>query len=131
MAGGMRDRRRELYYDLTEKIIRGFYDVVGDLGPGLAESVYKRALPIALSDLGLSSKTEVPYAVYFRGHNVGNYRADHVVEDKVIVESKSILQIRLADEEQILNYMRISKLQVGLILNFGPKPTVQRYALTK
>ena len=125
----MRDTRRELHYELTEKIIGGFYDVLRELGPGLAESVYQRALPIALAESGFSCKLEVGYAVYFRGQNVGDYRADLVVDDKVIVEMKSILQIKLTHEEQILNYMRIARIQVGLILNFGPKPTVQRYAL--
>ena len=71
MPDGMRDKRRELYYDLTEQIIKGFWTVIREVGSGLAEAVYKRALPIALTELGLSSKAEVPYVVLFRGHNVG------------------------------------------------------------
>ncbi|MBC8086373.1 MAG: GxxExxY protein [Phycisphaerae bacterium] len=129
MPEGMRDKRRELHYELTERIIRGFYDVLRELGPGLPEVVYQRAMPIALADLGLSCAVEVPYHVTFRGHVVGSYRADLVVEGRVIVETKSILQIKLTHEEQILNYMRIAAIPVGLILNFGPRPTVQRYAL--
>lgn len=130
MQRGIRDARRELHFDVTEKIIRGFFDVFGDLKPGLLETVYHRAMPIALADLGLEVKTNVPLPVYFRGHLVGNYRADLIVEGKVIVETKAVAQIAPAHEAQLFNYMEIANVEVGMILNFADEPKFQRYVLS-
>ena len=130
MQSGMRDKSRLLHFDVTEKIIRGFFDVYDDLGPGLLEAVYHRAMQHALADLGLSCQTDVHLPVYFRGRLVGNYRADLIVESKVIVETKAVSQIVAAHEMQLFNYMKIAHIEVGMILNFGDEATFQRYVLT-
>lgn len=131
MHTGMRDKKRELHFDITERIIRAFWDVRSEVKPGLLEAVYHRAMPFALADVGLSVKTEVALPVYFRGHSIGNYRADLIVEDRVIVETKAVAQIVSAHEAQLFNYMEIANIEVGMIVNFGAKATFQRYVLAK
>ena len=121
---------RLLHGDLTREILGGFYHVYGKLGYGFAESVYQRALPIALAARGLRSEREVPLTVRFEGMVVGEYRADLVVESKVIVETKVADHIVHVHEMQLLNYLRATGLAVGLILNFGPRPSFKRMVLS-
>jgi GxxExxY protein len=85
------------------------------------EAVWQRALPIALKARGIESVREVPSAVYFRGQPIGDYRADLIVDGKVIVEMKAMDRILPVHEAQLLNYLKASHLEVGLILNFGPR----------
>lgn len=131
MTGGTTRAGLELVHgDLTRQIIGAFYDVYNSLGLGLVEAVYQRALPVALGARGVQCQREVPLTVWFKGVNVGEYRADLVVEGKVIVESKVALKIVPIHEIQLVNYLRASKIAVGLILNFGPQPTFRRLLLT-
>jgi GxxExxY protein len=112
--------------ELTEIIIGVFYDVYNELGFGFLESVYRKALQMSLQEKQLMVDAEVPVPVFFRGKNVGDFRADLVVNSCVLVELKTAETIVVAHEAQLLNYLRATTLEVGLILNFGPKPQVRR-----
>ena len=116
--------------ELTRHIIGAFFEVYNELGYGFVESVYQRALPLALAAQGVRSEREVPLSVRFRGEVVGDYRADLIVEGKVIVESKVADKILPVHEMQLLNYLRATGITVGLVLNFGPRPTFRRLLLT-
>jgi GxxExxY protein len=115
---------------LTREIIGAFFDVYNELGYGFVESVYQRALPLALTARGARSEREVPLTVQFRGVAVGDYRADLVVEGKVIVESKVADRIFPVHEMQLLNYLKATGIALGLVLNYGPQPTFRRLLLT-
>src|ERR1035437_6476745 len=108
---------RLVHGDLTREIIGAFYDVYNKLGYGFVESVYQRALPVALSKRGVRCASEVPMNVQFEGVEVGVYRADLIVDRKVIVESKVADKIARVHELQLLNYLRATGLTVVLILN--------------
>jgi GxxExxY protein len=112
--------------DLTERIIKVYYTVYNELGFGFLESVYCRALAIALEQSGLTVASEVAVPVSFRGVLVGSFRADLVVERKVILEAKTCDQILKAHEAQLLHYLRASTIEIGLILNFGETPRFRR-----
>lgn len=111
---------------LTEMIIGVFYNVNNKLGFGFLESVYRKALRLALQEKGLVVAVEVPVPVFFRGVNVGDFRADLVINNCVLLELKTAEMIAIAHEAQLLNYLRATSLEVGLILNFGPKAQVRR-----
>jgi len=115
--------------ELTDLIIAVFYDVYNELGFGFLESVYRNSLRLALMDKGLTVEQEVPVTVFFRGRNVGDFRADLVVNGTILLELKTAEQIVAAHESQVLNYLRSTALELGLILNFGPKPQVRRLLL--
>ena len=116
--------------EITDRILRAFYDVFDALTYGIPESAYHRAMRIALADLGLAFSTEQDLPVTFRGQLVGKYRADLIVDGKVIVEIKTAPRIVEAHTNQLRGYLKISQLQVGLVLNFGPEPTFERYFLS-
>ena len=115
--------------ELTDLIVAVFYDVYNELGFGFLESVYRNSLRLALLDKGLTVEQEVPVTVFFRGQNVGDFRADLVVNGTIFLELKTAEQIVAAHESQVLNYLRSTALELGLILNFGPKPQVRRLLL--
>src|SRR5713226_7058768 len=96
--------------ELTELIIGVFYSVYNELGFGFLESVYRRAFQMALESKGLTVKAEVPVAVYFRGKNVGDFRADLVVNGCVLLELKTAETIAIAHEAQLLNYLKATTL---------------------
>jgi len=113
--------------EVTDKILHAFFKVVyPQLGYGFLEKVYENALLIALKDLGLSARPQVRIEVFFQGQIVGEYYADMVVEDVVIVELKAVSQPTSEHEAQLLNYLRATPYEVGLLLNFGPKPDFRR-----
>lgn len=112
--------------DLTERIIGVFFDVYNDLGHGFLESVYQQALGIALEESGLHVQHQPSITVWFRGHSVGDFKADMIVEDKVLIELKAARTHDLAHEKQLLNYLRATRIEVGLLLNFGVKPQFRR-----
>src|ERR1700674_4360710 len=112
--------------ELTELIIGVFYGVYNELGFGFLESVYRRAFQMALQNKGLTVEAEVPVSVYFRGKNVGDFRADLVVNGCVLLELKTAENIAMAHEAQLLNYLKATTLEVGLLLNFCPRPQVRR-----
>lgn len=116
--------------DITDKIIRAFYNVYNKLGYGFLEKVYERALVIELKKLGLTGHTQVPVKVFYDDEEVGNYFADVLVENSVIVELKACEDLVEEHEAQLLNYLRATKIEVGLLLCFGLKPAVKRKIFT-
>jgi GxxExxY protein len=115
--------------DITDKILHAFYKVVyPQLGYGFLEKVYENALSLALQSMGLQVKQQARIEVYFQGIVVGEYYADLIVEDAVIVELKAAQSIANEHEAQLLNYLRATPYEVGLLLNFGPKPEFIRRA---
>ena len=114
--------------ELTKKIIGVFYDVYNELGHGFLESVYEQALAIALNAAGLKAERQKSIEVFFRGHLVGDFKADLVVENCVILELKAVRALDSSHEAQLLNYLRATTIEVGLLLNFGPKPEFKRFA---
>jgi GxxExxY protein len=116
------------YTDVTELIIKAFYTVYNTLGYGFLEKVYRNALTIELKKLGLEARQEVPITVYYDDQIVGEYFADIVVADTVIVELKAVRKLAEEHEAQLLNYLKATPYEVGLLLNFGPKPEIKRKA---
>jgi len=112
--------------DLTEKIIGVFYDVYNELGHGFLESTYAEAMIVALQQAGLSARREVSVPVWFRGTKVGQYFADLLVADTILVELKAARGIEPAHEAQLLHYLRATEIEVGLLLNFGVRPQFRR-----
>ncbi len=108
--------------DVTDKILHAFFKVVyPELGYGFLETVYENALLIALRSMGLTVQNQVPIEVHFQGTVVGDYFADLLVEDRVLVEIKAASRLLPEHEAQLLNYLRATPYEVGLLLNFGPK----------
>ena len=114
--------------DLTEKIIGTFYEVYNELGFGFLETVYEEAMLIALRAKGLEVRQQVPVPVWFRGKNIGNFEADLVVNNLVIIELKAVRTIDDAHIAQLLNYLKATAIEVGLVLNFGHKAEFRRKA---
>ena len=119
-----------LHGDTSHNVIRVFKQVHVELGIGFLESVYSAAMAFALRDSGFTVEREAPVTVVFRGHPVGTYRIDLLVEKLVCVELKVCRAIVPAHEAQLLNYLRASRIEVGLILNFGIHPELRRFILT-
>jgi len=115
-----------LHGDVTRRVIGAFYYVYNRLGHGFLESVYQKALANTLERTGTRVRREVPITVEFEGVAVGDFRADLVIEERVIVEIKAVDQLGPVHEAQLLNYLRASGLDIGLLLNFGPKATCRR-----
>ena len=113
---------------LTEKIIGVFYEVYNELGAGFLEIVYHRAMVVALRQIGLTAEPEVNVPVYFRGVQVGDFSADILVEDAVLLELKAVRELDSAHEAQLLNYLRATPVEIGFLMNFGPKPKFKRLA---
>lgn len=111
---------------LTGAIITSFYRVYDELGFGFLESVYVAALLVELTARGVRAQREAVIDVFYRGVEVGHFRADLLVEGKVIVEVKASLTVTEADRKQVLNYLRGTSLQLGLLLHFAPKASFQR-----
>jgi GxxExxY protein len=111
---------------ITEKIIGCAYKVHNSLGAGFLEKVYENALTIELKDgENLSVKTQHPIPVFYRDQSVGEYFADLLVEDSVLVEIKAVLQIHKEHEAQLVHYLTATKLDHGLLINFGPSVEVK------
>jgi GxxExxY protein len=112
--------------ELTDAIIGVFFDVYNELGHGFLESVCEASMAIGLKDAGLRVERQVPIAVWFRGQQVGTFIADLVVEGLVIVELKAARNIDPGHEAQLLNYLRATQIEVGLLMNFGIKAEFKR-----
>jgi GxxExxY protein len=115
------------HFELTEKIIGVFYDVYNELGHGFLESTYAESLVVALEDIGLRASREVAVPVWFRGRKVGQYFADVIVEDAVLLELKAARALESAHEAQLLHYLRATEIEVGLLVNFGLRPQFRRF----
>jgi GxxExxY protein len=115
--------------DITDKILKAFFTkVYRRLGYGFLEKVYVKALVIELRRMRLKAEEQVRIPVFYDGIVVGEYYADLVVEDVGIIECKAIQRLDEGDEAQLLNYLRATPYEVGLLLNFGPKPDFRRKA---
>jgi GxxExxY protein len=112
--------------DISFSIIRAFYDVYNELGFGFLEAVYCEAMTLELRSKGHLVDQERSVEVYFRGVSVGSYRTDLVVDNKVIVELKCARALDSAHEAQLLNYLKATEFEIGLLLNFGHKPQFNR-----
>jgi len=124
------DMSELLHKAITDRILGAFYQVHWELGSGYLESVYANGMEIALRENGLRVEREVPVSVHFRGRRVGTFRADMIVESVVLLEFKAGDRLDPSAEPQLINYLRASRLQVGLILHFGPKASFMRRVLT-
>ena len=110
--------------DLTQKILEGAFAVHNTLGCGFLERVYSNALFFELRNMGLACEQEVVFKVRYKEVVVGDYCADLIVEKRVLVELKACAGLDSVHEAQILNYLKVSSIQVGLLMNFG-KPKLQ------
>ena len=111
---------------LTEKIIGVCYEVYNELGYGLLRSIDEESMAIALSQTGLDAQRQVAVPVLFRGHEVGDFRADLLVESKVLLELKAARALDRPHEAQLLHYLRATEIEIGLLLNSGEKPQFRR-----
>ena len=114
--------------ELTEKIIEIFYRVYNTLGYGFLEKVYENALVIEFRKAGIHVLSQAPIRVFYESQIIGEYYADLLVDGKVIVEIKAVRKLLQEHEAQLLNYLKASDIEVGLLLNFGPRPEVKRKA---
>jgi GxxExxY protein len=120
------DKHRFKHKDITDKIIRVFYEVYNELGHGFLESVYERSLEIALNSLDLKVLRQIEIPVWFRGKPVGDFTADMLIEGCVLLELKAARSLDSSHQAQLLNYLRATEIEVGLLLNFGLKPEFKR-----
>jgi len=111
-----------LHKNLTDQIISVFYDVYNELGYGFLEKVYQNALYLELNSRGFKVESQKPIRVFYRGIEIGEYFADLVVNNLVILELKAAEYITKEFEAQLLNYLRGTDIEVGLLLNFGKRP---------
>ncbi len=114
--------------ELTEKIIKIFYIVYNKLGYGFLEKVYEKAMMIELKKDSIPAVAQSAIEVLYEGEIIGEYAADILVDNKVIVEIKASKSLVKDNEAQVLNYLKATNIEVGLLLNFGPKPEVRRKA---
>ena len=114
------------YQELTEIIIKAFFNVYNSLGYGFLEKVYENSMMIELKSLGLTCERQKPISVYYKNCTVGEYFADIIVENKVIIELKAAEALIEEHEAQLLNYLKATEIEVGLLFNFGKKPQFKR-----
>jgi GxxExxY protein len=119
-----------LHQDLTEKIIKCFFEVYNQLGYGFLERVYEHSLTLELRRSNLHVQNQVPVKVYYKTDIVGEYFADIVVNDLVILELKAAETLCEEHEAQLINYLRSTNKEVGLLLNFGKRPEIRRRIFT-
>jgi GxxExxY protein len=112
--------------ELTEQIIKAFYDVYNELGFGFLEKVYQNSLYLELKSRGFKVEAQKQIKVHFKGFEVGEYYPDLIVNEVVILELKAVDCMVEEFENQILNYLRATDIEVGLLLNFGTKPEIRR-----
>ena len=117
-----------LYKDITDKIIGGTFEVYRTLGYGFLEKVYENAMVIECrkEDIPLTAQSAIK--VQYENEIIGEYYADLLVDNKVIVEIKATKSLTEEHEAQLLNYLKATNIEVGLLLNFGPKPKIKRKA---
>ena len=114
------------YKELTEKVIEIFYRVYNKLGYGFLEKVYENAMMIEFKKDGIQAVAQAAIKVLYEGEVIGEYYADVMVENKMIVEIKATKSLATEHEAQLLNYLKATDIEVGLLLNFGPKPEIKR-----
>lgn len=115
------------HWDLCHDIVEVFFAVYNELGFGFLESVYEEALSVALVEAGFAVARQVQTPIWFRGRKIGEYKADLIVNNAVLLELKSVRTLEPAHMAQVLNYLRSTEIEVALLLNFGPKPHFKRF----
>jgi GxxExxY protein len=115
--------------DLSEKIIKVFYQVHTELGYGFSEKVYQRVFGIALRESGLIVNEQIPIKVYYHGQVVSEFFGDMLVNDVILLELKAVKSILDEHEAQLLNYLKATEIEVGYVLNFGSSATFKRKVL--
>jgi GxxExxY protein len=121
------NERERKHWDLCHQIVGVFYSVYNELGYGFLEAVYEEALAIGLTEAGLSVARQVATPIRFRNRIIGDYKADVIVNKLVLLELKAARTFDPSHEAQILNYLRATEIEVGLLFNFGPKPHFKRF----
>jgi GxxExxY protein len=111
--------------DLTGKVIKAAYTVHYILGPGFQEMVYRNALAIELQEMGIEVLKEFPIQVYYKEHLVGAYFADLIIEDQLVIELKAIENLAASHEVQLVNYLAATRIEHGLLINFGSSVKVK------
>jgi GxxExxY protein len=119
-----------LYKSITDKILKVYYEVYNELGYGFLEKVYQNAMYFELKSLGYKVEAQKQIKVYYKKQLLGEYYSDLLVEDKVIVELKSTELLMNAHVAQIINYLKGTPIEVGLLLNFGEQPEFKRFIYT-
>jgi len=119
-----------LHQAITEKIIQSYYKVYHTLGYGFLEKVYHNSMLIELPGMGLECKSQFPVKVYYESFQVGDYYADIIVNDCVIIENKATELLVEENEFQLINYLKATNIEVGLLLNFGKRPEFKRKIFT-
>src|SRR5437660_5025066 len=122
------DPRGLKHKELTETIIGVFYEVYNELGHGFLESVYEKAFEYALASKGLEVLRQIDVPVWFRDQKVGDFVADVLVNMSALLELKAARTLDSAHEAQLLNYLRATEIEVGILFNFGIKPEFRRLA---
>jgi GxxExxY protein len=121
------DQRGLKHGELTEKLIGIFFSLYNELGHGFLESVYEQAFSVVLAEQKIFFQRQIAIPVWFHGTQIGEFRADILVDGKVLIELKTGREIDLAWEKQLLNYLRATDIEVGLLFNFGPSAQFRRY----
>jgi len=117
---------------ITRDVTGCAFEVINELGAGFLESVYEKALLLAVRQKGLSALSQHPVTVMFRGESVGEFYADILVEGKVIVELKAVKGLAPEHQAQVINYLNATGIEVGLLINFGnPKLEYKRFTRSK
>lgn len=119
------------HVEITEKVINAFYKVYNTLGYGFLEKVYENALLIELRSMGMIVEQQRRVKVFYKGLVVGDYYADLLLEEKVIIELKAYEKINEQNEFQLINYLKATGIEVGLLMNFGKKPEFKRKVYSK
>jgi GxxExxY protein len=119
-----------LYQEKTDRIIKAFYKVYNQLGYGFLEKVYQNAFLIELSAAGFEVKSQFPIKVFYYDNKVGDYFADIIVDNCIVIENKAMESIREEHEYQLINYLKATDIEVGLLFNFGKKPEFRRKIFT-
>ncbi len=112
--------------NLTSRVISCFYKVYNTLGFGFLEKIYENAMKIELEKAGFSVERQKQIKVYYDGNIVGEYYADLIIEGKIIIELKAAESLIKEHELQLINYLKSTKIEIGLLLNFGKKPEIRR-----
>jgi GxxExxY protein len=112
--------------ELTGKILGTFFQLHKEMGYGFSEKVYQAALALILEEFGMKVLQQVPLRVYFHGKVVGEYVADMLINNVVLLELKAVEKLNSAHDAQLLNYLKATEIEVGLLLNFGPQAEFHR-----
>ena len=119
-----------LHKELSEAILKVFYEVYNELGYGFLENVYQNAMYFELKSQGFKVEAQKQIKVYYKNELVGNFIADLLIDEVIIVELKACDNLVKAHYAQTLNYLKATNIEIGLLLNFGEKPEIKRLIFT-